>query len=80
MKPGDRVKHSAIAIRPKRDYWLGCGRAQQKSAAEEALNAAIAARGTLLDVAKNKYGATVARVQWDSGTITDCLEYMVEEI
>lgn len=73
MKTGDVVKHSGYAIKPKRDYWLGCGRYDQKNRAKEWLDNFVAERGTVIEAQDGK-----AKVQWDNGTISHCLDYMIE--
>lgn len=56
----------------ERDWWLQCGREPMKTGAREALNKAIAQRGTIVET-----DSTGVRVQWDNGSVSDCLSYMV---
>lgn len=71
---GTRVRHSGYVLRGKRDYWNQCGREPMKSGAKRALDAAIAERGTITEVLHNGY-----RVQWDNGSVSQCLSYLVEK-
>lgn len=72
MEIGTRVKLSEYAIRPKRDWWNQCGREPMKTGARDALDKAIAQRGTIIE--SDSTGVTV---QWDNGIKSDCLSYMV---
>ena len=69
---GTIVKPSVYAIKPKRDYWLSCGRAAQKSAAKQELDAEIDKRGILEETAKNG-----CKVIWDNGSESHCLHCLV---
>ena len=79
IKEGSAVKKSWSALRPMRDYWLSCGRAPQKTHAKDALELAGKLRGRVVAIVKNNY-STFARVEWDDGTQSDCLLYMIERV
>ena len=73
FKIGDRVRHSGYSLKGLRDYWLSCGRHAQKSAAKDELDRKVAERGTI--TASDERGCDV---RWDSGAVSQCLDYMVE--
>lgn len=73
---GTRVKSSGDALRPTRDWWLGCGRASSKSAAKAELDRKTARRGTLIAIEQGKY-ALGFRVAWDDGGESCGLSYMI---
>lgn len=78
MQQGDRVKYSDHVIRPKRDYALGCC-AARKAEANRWLNEAKAERGTVVELIPQRDDLVAAiRVQWDSGTESKVLPYMLE--
>lgn len=81
MRINDRVRHSASAIRPKRDYWLSLGDYSRKQRAKDWLDSFIAERGTIVELLPADDSRGVAkgvRVQWDNGSESRCLPYMVE--
>ena len=83
MQIGDKVRHSGYAIRPKRDYWLSLGDYSRKERAKDALDAFIAERGTITELLPADPSRGVAkglRVQWDNGSESKCLPYMVEAV
>jgi len=77
---GTRVKRTEYHIRPKRDYWLSCGREPMKSGALDGLNRAKAERGTVIGIrepsATNPTRGLV--VQIDGGGVENCLAYLWE--
>lgn len=70
---GTQVRPSEYALRPKRDYWLSCGRCSEKSAAKAEYEAATNKRGT---ITAHLEGGGV-EVKWDNGTESSCLTYMI---
>lgn len=83
MQVNDRVRHSGQAIRPKRDYWLSLGDYARKERAKDSLDAYIAERGTVLELLPGDTSRGVSkgvRVQWDNGSESRCLPYMVETV
>ena len=80
MKPGDKVKWSEYALRPLRDYWLCLGSNPAKSRAREEYDRKRERRGTVLAVGANKWSNHVADVRWDDGSVSHCLDYMVEVV
>lgn len=78
FKPGDRIKPSAYAIRPKKDWWLQQGRSDLKSAAKRVVEAEIARRGVVLSSGPTKYTPEEVHYRWDDGQEGKCLSYMVE--
>ena len=79
MKPGDTVKRSEHAIRPKRDYWLSCGREPMRSVAQGALDTAKADRGVIIEgPTVNAYGAEVIVVRLTSGAVESAMSYLWE--
>lgn len=65
FRVGDRVAHSYSSLRGLRDYWLSCGRSQEKSAAKEALDKKTAERGIVTNIRKGSY-AWVIGVDWEN--------------
>lgn len=81
MKIGDRLKYSEYVIRPKRDYWLNCGREPMRSGAKEALDKAKALRGTVVNITSaqdNRLGVASMEVKSDDGSTHRCLPYLWE--
>lgn len=79
FKVGDVVRHSGHAIKPKRDYWLGCGREPFKSAAKTALETMLTERGTIIEVKPpSRWNNGSLVVQWNNGLQSNCLSYLVE--
>lgn len=82
MNVGDRVKHSGHVINRKRDYWNQCGREPMKSGAKDALEKAVAERGTITAILVGDSSRGVSpglEVKWDSGSVSRCLSYLVEK-
>ncbi len=82
MNVGTRVKNSGHVTQRKRDYWCSCGREPMKSGAKMALDAAIAARGTITAILPGDSTRGVSpglEVTWDDGTVSRCLSYLVTE-
>lgn len=78
---GQRVRHSGRVIQGKRDYWNNCGREPFKSSAKAALDKAIAERGTVTAILQGDKERGVSpgiEVTWDSGSISRCLDYIVD--
>ena len=75
MQVGTRVRHSGYAIMPLRDHWNNCGDYARKSRAKDALDKALAERGTVTELLHNG-----VKVQWDSGSVSQCLTYRVEAV
>lgn len=78
---GNRVKHSGHVINKKRDYWNSCGREPMKSGARNALDKAVAERGTVTAILPADAGRHVSpgiEVTWDGGGISRCLDYLVD--
>ncbi len=65
---GQRVRWSGYVINEKRNRWLSCGRASEKSAAKDALDAANAARGTVVHCMTGQYAPWVVVVRLDGAT------------
>ncbi len=83
MQVNDKVRHSGYAVRPKRDYWLSQGQYSAKQRAKEWLDRFEAERGTVVELlpADASRGVSAGvRVQWDNGSESKCLPYMVEVI
>lgn len=59
LKPGDRVRYSAYALRSDRDYWLGLGQYAAKARAKEQLDAKAARRGTVTAIVPGRFVSTV---------------------
>jgi hypothetical protein len=77
---GTRVGHSGAVIQRKRDYWCQCGREPMKSGAKDALDKAIADRGTVTAILPGDPARGVSpglEVTWDDGCVSRCLSYMV---
>lgn len=77
---GQRVRHSAYVLQRKRDYWNCCGREPMKSAAKKDLDRATAEFGTVTAILSGDPARGVSpglRVQWDGGSVTECLRSMV---
>lgn len=72
---GNTVKKSGYALKPARDYWLGCGDYTRKNRAKEALDKATALRGIVTEISKGG-----CKVTWNDGTESNCLDYMVERV
>ena len=75
LQIGDRVKHCARTIQLARDYWLGRGRHDEKTAAKDELDRKMAVRGTVTGVGRSQYGEWVA-VKEDDGQEHQSLPYM----
>lgn len=79
LEIGDRVGHGHAIIRSARDYWLGCGQYQQKSAAQEELKRKESAQGTVTNVRQGKC-AWIVTVKWDDGRECDGLGYAFRKL
>jgi hypothetical protein len=75
FKIGDRVRHSGYSLKGLRDYWLSCGREPQKTSAKTELDRKVAERGTI-----TAGDERACHVTWDSGAVSQCLDYMVEGV
>lgn len=78
---GQRVKHSGRVIQEKRDYWNRCGREPMKSGARQALDKAVAERGTVSALLPGDPSRGVSpglEITWDNGSTSRCLSYLVE--
>lgn len=73
MKIGDRVKYTEYVLRPKRDYWLSCGREPAKSNAKQWYEDAKAVHGTITDVSPKGIEVTT-----DTGSVHQSLTYLWE--
>jgi hypothetical protein len=71
---GDKVKRSAYALRPEWEYYLGLGDYTRKNAAKRAHDRKAAQQGTVIKVEGSK-----VEVRWADGTMSQCLDYMVED-
>lgn len=80
MKTGDRIKYSEHRLRPARDYWLNCGRHEQKSAAHTELQRLQAWRGTVVKVERNRFGVVGVEYAGDDGTTGNAMEYQFEKV
>jgi hypothetical protein len=72
MNAGQRVRHSGHVTMRARDYWCSLGDYARKTRAKDELERLIAERGTILEVLHNGF-----KVQWDSGSVSSCLGYLV---
>ncbi len=78
---GQRVRHSGSVIQRKRDYWNSCGREPFKTGAKDALDRAVAERGTVTAILPGDPERGVSKgleVKWDSGSVSRCLSCMVD--
>lgn len=78
---GSRVKPSAYVVRKKYDQMTKYTGGPFCRTAEMAYETERDKRGTVTaDLSREERGFTVKcfRVQWDNGSISDCLDYMVE--
>lgn len=73
---GDRVSNAESVIRKAHDYYLQQGRYEAKSSAKAEWERRKAARGTVTGVKQCKYAWSV-QVDWDDGTKSDCLSYLL---
>ena len=78
IQVNDRVKPSEYALRSKRDYWLQCGRYDQKQRAKEALDREQDKRGIVTEITEHN-GIKGLVVKWLDGTVSHCLPYRVEK-
>lgn len=80
MKAGDTVRCSGYVTGPLRDRWLACGRYEEKGRAKEHLDKAIAARGRVVSVVPGRFAPVVVTVEWNDGTETSGLPYLLEVV
>jgi hypothetical protein len=81
MIVGTKVKKSGYSLKGKRDYWQSLGRQPAKSNAKQAYENAQAERGTvsaILKADKSRGISAGLEITWDNGSISKCLNYMVE--
>ena len=81
MIVGTRIKKSGYSLRGKRDYWQSLGREPAKSNAKQAYENAQAERGTIsaiLNADRSKGISAGLEITWDNGSISKCLNYMIE--
>lgn len=76
---GDKVKYSEYALRSSRDYWLSQGREPDKSRAKGWYEAKRAERGTIIAIHDTQWAKGSPEIQWENGTTSKCLSYMVDK-
>lgn len=74
---GSKVRWSDSVISKKRDYWCSQGREPHKSNAKIAMDAAIAARGTVLQVRPGITNGSVGIVSLFGESRHDSLDYLL---
>lgn len=70
---GARVRPSRYRTDPARDYWCNQGEYTRKTRAKAELDRLLTLRGTVTEVLHNGL-----KVEWEDGTTSQCLDYMVE--
>lgn len=75
---GGRVQPSGYSLEGDRQYWLSRGRHADKVAAREAYDRKAARRGTVTKLRPMPGAAPSVCVQWDDGTRSECLDYMID--
>lgn len=74
LKPGITVKYTISAALPKRDAWQRAGRAYEKSILKKDYEQYVQKRGVIQETLNNGY-----KILWNDGTISETIDYLVEQ-